>query len=148
VIISDAGEDLEIHSKMARNQGDISSRFVLVVPPASPSKGSGQTHTLTELRRLPIRKIVRILRGERYSHAIVLCKDIEGLKRSSLLICLIMGVRAKKRVLIDENGREVNVSIGTFIGSLGKLAFEVLLCPVVLFFSFVVLWSIKLFQRQ
>ena len=78
----------------------------------------------------------------------VFCKDIEGLRRRSLLICLIMGVRAKKRTLIDENGREASITVGGFVTALGKLGLEALLSPFVLFFSFVVLWFIKLTQRR
>jgi len=148
MIISDSEEDPEIHSKMTRNQGDNSERFVLLVPPATPPKGSEQIYALSEIRQLPIRKIVGILRGKIYSHAMVFCKDMETLKRRSLYTCFITGVRANKRSLVDENGKEVNVSFGTFLCSLGKLVFEALIVPVVLFFSFAVLWSVKFTQRQ
>jgi len=143
MILSDSEEDLEIHPIMAHEEYS-SARFILLVPPATPPKGPGQTHTLFDLRQLSIRNIVGILRGKKYPQAMVLCKDIEGLKRKSLLICLIMGVRSKKRTLIDENGKEINVSIATFIGSIGKLAFEALISLLVLIFSYISLLILKL----
>ena len=105
MIISDSEEDPEIHSKMAPNQGDISARFILVVPPATPSKGSGQAYSLFELRQLPIKKLASVLWGKRYSHAMVFCKDMDNFKRRALYTCFITVVRANERSLNDENGR-------------------------------------------
>ncbi len=111
--------------------------FMLYIPPVRPPRASPGDVILTpgDLRRLPLIQIFKALSGRTYGKALILCKDISGLKRRSFYSLLIAIIRADHRAIVDDR-KAFQVTGTSTARALGHILLDTIVSPFILLLSF------------
>ncbi len=120
--------------------------FMLYIPPVRPPHASPGDVVFTpgDLRRLPLSRIIKVIRGQTFGKALILCTDISGLKRRSFYSLLIAMIRADRRAIVDDR-KAFQVTRASTARALGHIILDAIASPFALLLSFFSLIACKIF---